>query len=172
MGEIARITLRYDTASAQIIGIDLIDAPAPVSLFSPTPTSTGAWITVIDADGNEIFHKPLPDPFVGGEVRDDQSGAMKRLKERLTPHFASVEAPWPGPGSRIVVHAREVSSQWDRDVSATLTSEIATLPFEPRQEPAADPALGGLLGKSAKAFPVTIDSKSNRTTLVHLGSKL
>jgi len=158
MGKIARISLRYDTASARIIGIDLIAAPAPVSLFSPTPTSTGAWLTVIDSDGNEIFHKPLPDPFVGGEVLDE-SGAMKRLKERRTPHFASVEAPWPGPRSRIVVHAREVAPRWDRAVSATPTSEIATLPFEPRQEPTADPSLVGLVGKSAKAFPVTIDSR-------------
>jgi hypothetical protein len=167
-GQVARVSLRYSGTRAQIIGVNLIEAPAPVSFFSPTPTSTGAWLTVLDPDGREVFHQPLPDPYVGGEVLG-RNGAMRRLKPGRRVQFASVETPWPGPGAEIEVHAREVAPRQTKTGRAKAQgSVIARLPLKlqsaPKPGSAKRGARGiakafGLFSKPAKLFPMTVDGR-------------
>src|SRR5688500_13537835 len=110
MSKIARVSLSYTAATATIVSVELIDAPVAVSGFTPSPTSTGAWLAALGNRGREVFYRPLPDPHAGGEMLR-KNGAMRRMKPRQRTQFASVEVPWPGPGSRIAVHVRQGAKQ-------------------------------------------------------------
>lgn len=129
--------------------VSLIEAPTPVSRFQPEPDSTGAWITVVDPQGREVFHRLIPDAGLGGEIKNDD-GSMRRLKSRRGPSLASLEAPWPGEGSRIVVHARAAKPRRAIRGEAP-TSEIGRLDMAPV------PSTRWLFGKSKPSFPVTVD---------------
>jgi len=175
MSRIARVTLRYTGARAKVISVELIDGPVPISYFAPSGSSTGAWITVTDPQGLEVFHQPLPDPFIGGEIRD-VDGTMRRVKSSPRRRYASVETPWPGSGSEIAVHARRSMPKSTKRTKAppgtrmrqamVSGSEIARVPLNPdRPLKLKRPSRTRLrsrapmmLGESS-TFPVKIDDR-------------
>jgi IgA peptidase M64 len=155
---VARVNLRYDAKTAQIVSIDLIAAPKPVSAFTPKPTSTGAWLTVADAKRKKIFHKPLPDPFVGGEALGKNNKLRRSKKTRE--QFASVEVPWPGKGAKIEIHARDAAPRRIKGKRAKAKpslllraplAPVASHPARARKGVAAK-----LFGAPTPAFPVTV----------------
>jgi hypothetical protein len=102
MTDVARVVVRYGGGLPEIVDAVLMRAPDPRSGALEPTGRRGAWLTVRDPAGQEVFRRVLPDPATANEVglEDSRIGRLEGPAERLV----LVELPWPGEGSTLEVH--------------------------------------------------------------------
>lgn len=101
LADVVRLVLRYGGGTPEIVSATLIRAVAPVADDFSGGRVSGAWVSVFDPGGREVFRRALPDPRTAAEVFA-KDGAIGRAGE-AEPRVVLAELPWPGKGSNIAV---------------------------------------------------------------------
>lgn len=104
MARSVRATIRYGVDFAEIVRCVPIAGPAPESMLEIDKRSDGAWVELVNGEGETIYRRALPDPFAGPESFGD--GEIGRGPEPADENFISLELPWPDGGAQLKVHAR------------------------------------------------------------------
>ena len=106
MARSIRATIRYGGDFAEVVRCVPISGPALRSELQVDERSDGAWVELVDKDGEIVFRQVLPDPFAGQEAFDGE-GEVSRHSKPSDENYISLELPWPGEGAQLKVHARQ-----------------------------------------------------------------
>ncbi|MBS0504713.1 MAG: hypothetical protein JSS55_13130 [Proteobacteria bacterium] len=124
LADVVRLVLRYGSGAPEIVSATLIRAVAPVADDVESGRVSGAWVSVFDPAGREVFRRALPDPRTAAEVFA-KDGAIGRAGEG-EPRIVLAELSWPGKGSSIAVSIAGGSS-------IDMEAPPVRLPLEPRR---------------------------------------